>query len=132
MMKSLLHLREPIQFGSVLWKDSTTFEGVRFAIRRVSLLQRIQLTKSIRELMHRDEFLRAGDLSDQLEAGLAELLVKKLYIEWGLAAIEGLNIDGKPASTEALLQAGPESLTEEIASSIQAELGLSEEERKNF
>ncbi len=82
--------------------------------------------------MRRDEFLRAGDPADQLEAGLADLLVRRLYLEWGLAGIEGLHIDGEAATPETLIAAGPESLSEEIASSIQAELSLSDEERKNF
>jgi hypothetical protein len=82
--------------------------------------------------MRRDEFLRAGDAADQVEAGLADLLVRKLYVEWGLVEIEGLEIDGAAATPQLLIDAGPEELTDEIAASIQGELSLTEEERKNF
>jgi hypothetical protein len=81
--------------------------------------------------MLRHEFLRAGDSEDKLEASLAELLVRKLYLEWGLAEISGLKIDGGAASTQDLVERGPESLTDEITEAVQNELTLSEEERKN-
>ena len=51
--------------------------GVHYAIRRVSLSQRIELTKRARELSLRHEFLKAGDAPDQLEASLADLLIRK-------------------------------------------------------
>jgi hypothetical protein len=132
MMKSTSHSLEPLEYDSVRWISSNSFSGVRYAIRRVSLGQRIELTRLVRDLMRRDEFLRAGDPADQVEAGLADLLVRKLYVEWGLRGIEGLEIDGVTATPQLLIDAGPEELSEEIAASIQGELSLTEEERKNF
>jgi hypothetical protein len=105
---------------------------VRFAVRRISLAQRIELTRQVRELILKNEFLRAGATPDQLEAALSELLARRLYVEWGLAAIEGLTIDGSAATVESLIEKGPEKLTEEIATSILSELALSEQETKNF
>ena len=131
MMKSILHLHEPLEYGSVRWFPSALFAGVRYGVRRISLGQRIELTRAVRELLHNEEFLRAGDSGDQLEASLADLLVRKLYLQWGLAGIEGFRIDGEAATPQVLVDAGPEQLSEEIAARIQAELGLSEEERKN-
>ncbi len=77
------------------------------------------------------DFLRAGDASDQIEAALSELLVHKLYVEWGLAEIQGLKIDGKVADTVMLIERGPEELIQEIVTAIKAECGLTEDERKN-
>ena len=118
--------------SSVSWHESRTMSGTRFAIKRISLSERIELTGRARELTLRYEFLKSGDASDQLEAALADLLVKKLYLEWGLVEIEGLFIDQQPATPELLIEKGPEELTDEIIAVLQAEIGLSEEERKNF
>ncbi|MFL6546033.1 MAG: hypothetical protein ACJ8LM_12750 [Candidatus Udaeobacter sp.] len=71
-------------------------------------------------------------LLEQTEAALADLLAKKLYLEWGLAQIDGLTIDGNPAGVELLISKGPELLCDEIVAKIRAEIGLTEEERKNF
>ncbi len=78
------------------------------------------------------EFLRAGEASDQLAASLSELLVSKLYVEWGLSELKGLLIDGQPATVERLLDSGPEQLVDEIVTAIKTESGLTEDERKNF
>jgi hypothetical protein len=119
-------------YSSLLWRESKTIEGARFAIKRVSLAQRLELNKRVRELTLRHEFLKAGPAADQLEATWADLLVQKLYVEWGLAELEGLSIDGQAATVELLIEKGPEELVAEVVSALQAEIGLSEEERKNF
>lgn len=131
MTKSTSPLPEANTYASVVWHDSAAFEGVRYAIRRISLAQRIELTRQVRELTLRNEYLRGGATADQLESALGELLARRLYVEWGLAAIEGLTIDGNTASTESLIEKGPEKLTEEIANSILSELTISEQETKN-
>jgi len=119
-------------YQSRLWLDSKTFRGVRYAIRRISLGQRIELTRKARELSLQNEFLRAGDATDQLEAAFSELLVRRMYLEWGLVSVEGLRIDGRPATPQSIAAHGPEPLADEIIESLRAELGLTEEERKNF
>jgi hypothetical protein len=131
-MKFPSRLRKESSYASVLWFESETVQGVRYGIRRVSLSQRIELTKRARELSIRHEFLKAGDASDQLEASLADLLVRKLYIEWGLAEVTGLRVDREPATVDVLIEKGPEALADEIIAAIRGQLGLSEEERKNF
>jgi hypothetical protein len=131
-MKFPSRLRNKSSYASVLWFESEAVQGVRYGIRRVSLCQRIELAKKARELSIRHEFLKAGDASDQLEASLADLLVRKLYIEWGLAEVTGLRVDSEPATVEVLIEKGPEALTDEIIAAIRGQLGLSEEERKNF
>jgi hypothetical protein len=81
--------------------------------------------------MLRHEFLRAGETEDKLEASFGELLVRKLYLEWGLKEISGLTIDGEAATVDHLIERGPEALTDEVVEAVQAELTLSDEERKN-
>ncbi|MDQ2776230.1 MAG: hypothetical protein M3Y57_15130 [Acidobacteriota bacterium] len=111
--------------------ESREVPGVRYTIRRVSLAQRIELVKSVRELCLKHEFLKAGDTADHMESWLADLLVRKLYLEWGLAEISGLRIDGKAATAADLIAKGPEKLSDEIIESIKSEIGLTEDERKN-
>jgi len=89
------------------------------------------LTARVRELMLKHEFLRSGDTQDQLDASLSELLVRRLYVEWGLAAIRGLKIDGKDACPVSLIEQGPEELVDEIIGVIKTESGLTDDERKN-
>jgi hypothetical protein len=131
MMNFLSLLRSATQYESQRRYESQSVPGVRFAVRKASLGQRIELIKAMRELTLQHEFLKAGDSSDQLEASLGDLLVRKLYLDWGLQELSGLVIDGEAADKEVLIAKGPEALVEEIAAAIQAEIELSGEERKN-
>lgn len=131
-MKSQLLSRSQNRYATVSWHESRVLPGVRYGIRKISLAQRIDLTTRARELMRKHEFLKAGDSADQLEASLADLLTRRLYLEWGLAEVKDLTIDGQPATVESLIEKGPEALSKEIVSAIEAEISLSEEERKNF
>ncbi|HZS55928.1 MAG TPA: hypothetical protein VFA65_16115 [Bryobacteraceae bacterium] len=132
MTKSMSPSLDMADYLSVDWHDSAVCQGVYFATRRMSLAQRIELTKQVRELTMRNEFLRGGEISDQLEATLGELLCRRLYLEWGLAEIRGFTIDGNPVTPTLLIEKGPEVLSEEIAGAILASMTLSDEERKNF
>jgi hypothetical protein len=131
MMSFISLSRKYTKFESVQWQTSRELPEVRFAVREPSLQKRIELTRQLRELTLRNEFLAGGKEMDQLELALAELLVQKVLVEWGLAAIEGLYIDGKPATPPRLIEAGPERLVAEIAAAVRQQCGLSEEERKN-
>ncbi len=119
-------------YQSLLWHQSAACKGVRFATRRISLAGRIELTKQIRELTCRNEYLAGGDRADQLESALGELLSRSVYIQWGLAEIQGLSIDGASATPESLIDKGPESLCNEALNAILSDLHLSEAETKNF
>jgi hypothetical protein len=132
MMKLTSLLHKHTSYQSVSWHSSKVLPGVRFAIKRISLRQRIELNRRVKELTIKYDFLRAGDATDQLEAALSDLLVAKLHLEWGLAEIEGLSIDGQKATTDLLIAHGPESLTDELAQLIQAESTLTGDERKNY
>ena len=128
-LSSLLH--RDVGYSSIVWHASETLPGVRFAVKRASLGQRIELNERVRELTLQNEFLRARDVAGQLEAALSDLLTERLYIEWGLEKIEGLSIDGQEATAATLIASGPESLANEIAGVIQAENNLADDERKN-
>jgi hypothetical protein len=130
-MKFILPLHRRKRYQSLLWFESEQIPGVRYAIRRISLGQRLELARQARALSLKHEFLRSGNPGEQLEASLSDLLVARLYLEWGLAYIEGLAIDGKPATPQSLIDNGPEALANEILHSIRSQLELSEDERKN-
>jgi hypothetical protein len=132
MMNFISRLRSASAYESVRWHDSRTLPGVRFGVYKVSLGRRMELIRHVRELCLRHEFLRAGDTAEQSEATLGDHLVRKLYVEWGLAAIDGLSIDGQTATVDTLIQTGPEELADEVIERIRHELGLTEQERKNF
>lgn len=131
MMNFLSLSRKGTLFESVRWQTSKEMPEVRFAVREPSLQKRIELTRQLHELTLRNEFLAGGKEMDQLELALAELLVQKVLVEWGLTAIEGLYIDGKPATPAQLIDAGPERLVAEIATVVRQRCGLNEDERKN-
>ncbi|MCX6638536.1 MAG: hypothetical protein NT090_26070 [Acidobacteria bacterium] len=70
-------------------------------------------------------------LGERAEAALLGREADRVYLEWGLVSVEGLEIDGEAATLEGLIASGPEPLCDEILRAIQAECGLSAEERKN-
>lgn len=131
MMNFISLSRKRTTFESVRWQASKELPDVRFAVREPSLQKRIDLTRKLHELTLQNDFLASGKEMEQLELALAELLVQKLLVEWGLAAIEGLYIDGKAATPGELIETGPERLVAEIAAAVRERCGLSEEERKN-
>lgn len=53
-------------------------------------------------------------------------------IRFFLLKIDGLEIDGEPATVESLIKDGPDDLYREIAQAIAAELGLTNEEKENL
>lgn len=114
--------------------DSTECPGVRFTAYRMSFGRRLELTRKVRELLGRLEFTRAGPSgpADDAEAALLAGEIDREYVRWGLVSIEGLEIDGRPASPEDLIEKGPEKLVAEVLLAIRRQAGLDEEERKNY
>ena len=120
------------RYRSTVKCSSQAMPGVRFRIRRISLGRRIALAEAIRELAAELDFQRAGSSAeDQVKAASLAARIDRVYLEWGVAAISGLRIDGQPATPERLFADGPEELTREIVDRIKSECGLNEEERKN-
>jgi len=106
--------------------------GVRFSIHRVSFGRRMELSRRVRELTRKAEFLDASnELHEKIEASILAQEIDAMYLGWGLATIEGLVIDGETATAVQLLEKGPEELVREVVSAIKEQCGLSETERKN-
>ena len=117
---------------SSAWFEAETCHGTRFKLARISVARRIELARRIREVVRKVEFLEAGhDPREKLEAAVLAAEIDRVYLEWGLAEIAGLAIDGEPATPATLIEKGPIDLAREIVARIKGECGLSEDERKN-
>ena len=66
-----------------------------------------------------------------MEASLLGAEIDRLYLRWGLEEVRGLELDGLPATIDALIEHGPEDLFLEALMSVKRECGLDEDERKN-
>ncbi|MBV9397575.1 MAG: hypothetical protein JO062_06330 [Bryobacterales bacterium] len=105
---------------------------MRYRIARISLGRRIEFARRVREIGKRLEFLEAGsDAREKLEAAVLQAEIDRAYLEWGLEAVEGLDIDGERATPQMLIERGPLNLSMEILGKIRAECGLTEDEKKN-
>ena len=119
------------------WSGSTivpsrVHAGVEFVIARMSFGRRLELMKMVRGLATRAEFFEAGcDGRNHMEASLLGAEIDRLYLEWGLEEIRGLELDGLPATPRSLTERGPEALFREALDAVRTECGLNEEERKN-
>jgi hypothetical protein len=119
-------------YESMLTVDSRAVSGVTYTIARVSFERRMDLMRRIRELARRMEFLEAGqEPADKMDGALLRAEIDRTYVLWGLRGISGLELDGKPATPELLVEAGPEDLFREALAAIRAEAGLTDAERKN-
>ena len=121
-----------MDYDSSVARDSAVRPGVSFAVRRMSLERRIELTKRLRAQFQKVEFLQASsDPRESMEAALLATEIEREYLLWGLVEVTGLSIDGRPANPDSMAAAGPEDLCREIVAAIKAEAGLNEAERKN-
>jgi hypothetical protein len=106
--------------------------GVEFVIARMTFGRRIELMREVRDLAARLEYFEAGrDAKNDMEASLLGAEIDRLYILWGLEEIHGLELDGVSATTQSLIESGPEELFLEALAAVKAECGLLENERKN-
>jgi hypothetical protein len=121
-----------VHYDSVVSIDSESAPGVKFAIQRISFGRRMELSRRVREISRKAEFLEAGtELHEKIEANILAQEIDAMYLEWGLVRIDGLMIDGEAATTVQLVEKGPEDLAREVVAAIKAQFGLSEAERKN-
>lgn len=112
--------------------ESKEAPGVSFTIARMSFARRVELMRRVRELARRAEFLEADqEPAAKMDAALLQAEIDRLYVAWGLRSVSGLELDGQPATVDALLESGPEELFREALSAVRAETGLSGAERKN-
>jgi hypothetical protein len=92
----------------------------------------MDLMRRVRDLAARLEYFEAGhDAKNGMEASLLAGEIDRLYVLWGVEEIRGLQLDNAPATTEQLIESGPEELFQEALAAVKAECGLSETERKN-
>jgi hypothetical protein len=83
-----------LQYESVVSIESKAVPGVRFVIHRISFGRRMELSRRVRELSRRAEFLEAGpEMHEKIEASILAQEIDAMYIHWGLLSIEGLTID---------------------------------------
>jgi hypothetical protein len=98
----------------------------------MSFGRRLELMKRVRDLAVRAEFFEAGcDEKNKMESSLLGAEIDRLYVEWGLESVRGLELDGVPATPLLLIERGPEELFREALKAVKFECGLSEQERKN-
>src|ERR1700737_1061384 len=98
-----------LQYESIVRIDSKAAPGVKFEIHRISFGRRMELSRRVRELSRKAEFLEAGtEMHEKIEANILAQEIDAMYLQWGLLRIEGLIIDGEPASAGRLLEKGPE------------------------
>jgi hypothetical protein len=127
-----LPVKGPVIYESAVRIDSKALPGVKFVINRVSFGRRMELSRRVREVSQKAEFLEAGDgVQERIEASILAQEIDAMYLQWGLVSIEGLVIDGEGATAAHLIEKGPEELAREIVSTIKRQCGLSEAERKN-
>lgn len=121
-----------VHYQSAVSIDSKAVPGVRFAIHRISFGRRMELSRRVREMSRRAEFLEASsELHEKIEANILAQEIDAMYLTWGLVSLDGFSIDGEPATPVHLLEKGPEDLAREIVGAIKEQCGLNEAERKN-
>jgi hypothetical protein len=119
-------------YESVIRIPSEAQPGVVFVIAKMSFRRRLDLMRQIRELGARLEFFAAGAREiDKIEGSVLSAEIDQLYFLWGLREIQGLEVDGAPATPETLAACGPETLFQEALAAVKAQCGLTEAERKN-
>lgn len=121
-----------IDYSNIREVESRSVTGVSFRVYRVSFGRRIEFTRRVRELGRRIEFHEAGEQpEDRIEAAISAAEIERLYLEWGVAGLDGLRINGREADVQLLIDDGPEELCHEIAAEVRRELGLTGDEPKN-
>jgi len=121
-----------MEYTSFVTIDSTVASGVSYTVAKMSFGRRVELTRHIRELASRKEFVEAGEApNEKMEAALLASEIDRIYLLWGLREVTGLELDGRPATPESLAANGPEELFREALAAVKQQCGLSESERKN-
>jgi hypothetical protein len=66
-----------------------------------------------------------------VDAALLAGEIDRVYWEFGLESIEGLDINGEAATAATQFEQGPEALTREILDRIKQNCQMTDDERKN-
>ena len=106
--------------------------SVVYTVAKMSFARRNDLMRRIRELARHAGFLNAAqDAGSKMDAALLQVEIDRIYLAWGLRAVDGIEIDGHPATPDSLIAAGPEDLCREAAEAVRSAAGLTLAERKN-
>jgi hypothetical protein len=98
----------------------------------MSMGRRLDLTRRVKDLMKRMDFLQAGEVAqDKVDAAILAGEMDRLYWDFGLESLDGLEINGEPVGPELQFERGPEDLSREILQRIKQSMQLSEGEQKN-
>jgi hypothetical protein len=117
--------------------ESEAFPGVRFAVRRVSLAERLQFLAAQHDTLQKLKFLAAGGgaaeerlTAAKLESGLSRSILQ-LSLAWLSGADGSLGLPNPPASIASwLVDSAPAALCVEILNHACAEIALSADSRK--
>ena len=121
-----------MDYKSTFETESAAFPGVRFIVRRMSFGRRLDLMKRVKELAGRMDYFRAGaTAAERIEAAVLSAEIERLYLMWGLEAVDGLRIDGEPVDLATFFESAPEALCAEAVQAIKRECGLTDDEQKN-
>ena len=122
-----------MNYTSTIEFESAAIAGVRFGIRRVSFGRRLELARILRYRLEAIAQLALATESPARAAQTALLAAEMdtVHLRWGFDSVEGLEIDGAPATADSLIESGPEALLKEILAAVRQETGLAEDERKN-
>lgn len=131
MTSSASHLRS-MDFQSSKSFESLVCDGVKFTVRRMTLRQRISLLNELHTLYREREFNSAGgSKADEIKAQISNLLIDEVFLRWGVVAIDGLYVDGKPLCVDELAEKAPERLVSEILGRLRECITLTPDEEKN-
>lgn len=141
-----------MNFVTTVKKESKVFPGVSYVLNKMSEARRAQLrlliaepTSRIRNLLREmgaleDKYPASSRpeevnnellvLSDKMEQISSDEINPK-WLKWGLKSLDGIEIDGVPATADSLLADGPPALFMEIVDEIKRIAQLSGEEEKN-
>ena len=121
-----------MRYESTQTVTSAIDPAVTYTVAKMSFERRTDLMRRIRELARQAEFFEAAqDAAGKMDAALLQAEIDRTYLLWGLREVQGLDIDGLPATPDLLAASGPEELCREAAAAIRAAAGLTYEERKN-
>lgn len=108
----------PVRYTSWETVESAT-AGVTYTVAKMSFARRVELTRRIRDLAARQEFLAAGEApNEKMEAAILAAEIDRIYLLWGLKEVNGLEVDGSPATPELLVANGPEELVREALAAV--------------
>jgi hypothetical protein len=111
---------------------SAKYPGVRYKVLKMSMARRLDLTRRVKDLMKNLEFLNAGTTAtDKVDAAILSGEMDRLYWDFGLESIDGLDINGETTTPAGQFDRGPEELSREILQRIKQNLQLGPDEQKN-